>query len=63
MAKRGFHISMRFNATLAHTDEDIRLTAEAAAESFGLVREGLEGRMDELLEVAPAREAISRIVR
>ena len=63
MAKRGFHISMRFNATLAHTDEDIRLTAEAAAESFGLVREGLKGRMDELLEVAPAREAISRIVR
>ena len=63
MAKRGVHTSGRFMATLAHTDEDIRITAEAARESLQIIRGGLEGGLDELLEAAEKREAIQRIVR
>ena len=53
----------RFMATLAHTDEDIRITAEAARESLQIIRGGLEGGLDELLEGAEKRDAIQRIVR
>ena len=63
MAKRGVHTSGRFMATLAHTDEDIRITAEAARESLQIIRGELAGELDELLEAAEKREAIQRIVR
>ena len=63
MAKRGVHTSGRFMATLAHTDEDIRITAEAARESLQIIRGELAGGLDELLEAAEKREAIQRIVR
>ncbi|MDP7579229.1 MAG: aminotransferase class III-fold pyridoxal phosphate-dependent enzyme [SAR202 cluster bacterium] len=63
MAKRGIHTTGRFMATLAHTDEDIRATAEAARESLKVVRNGLEGNLDDLLEAHEQRESIQRIVR
>ena len=63
MAKRGVHTGGGFMATLAHTDEDIRITAEAARESLEVIRDGLEGSLDDLLEVRERREAIQRIVR
>ena len=63
MAKRGIHTNGRFMATLAHTDEDIRITAEAAHESLKVVRNGLEGNLDNLLEAYEQRESIQRIVR
>jgi hypothetical protein len=50
-------------ATLAHTDEDIRITADAAREALEVVRDGLEGGLDELLEAEERREPIQRIVR
>ena len=63
MARRGVHSSTRFNFTLAHTPEDIRLTAEAAAESLGVVMSGLEGNMDSLLEADVKKEPFRRLVR
>jgi hypothetical protein len=63
MAKRGVHTSGGFMATLAHTDEDIRITADAAREALEVVRDGLEGGLDELLEAEERRESIQRIVR
>ena len=63
MARRGVHCAMGFNATLAHTAEDIRLTAEAAAESLGMVMSGLEGRMDELLVAEVKQDPFRRLVR
>ena len=63
MAKRGIHTSGRFMATLAHTDEDIRITAEAARESLKVIQSGLEGNLDELLEAHERQEPIQRIVR
>ena len=63
MARRGVHTSGGFIATLAHTEEDIRLTAEAAAESLEVIRSGLEGDLDALLVAAPKREPFRRIVR
>ena len=63
MAKRGVHTSGGFMATLAHTDEDIKITAEAARESLEVIRNGLEGNLDELLKAKEKREAIQRIVR
>ena len=63
MAKRGVHTSGGFMATLAHTEEDIRITADAARESLEVIRKGLEGSLDGLLEAKEKREAIQRIVR
>ena len=63
MARRGVHCSARFNFTLAHTPEDIRLTAEAAAESLGVVMSGLEGNMDSLLVADVKKEPFRRLVR
>ena len=63
MAKRGVHTAGGFMATLAHTDEDIKITADAAREALMVVRDGLEGGLDELLEAKEKREAIQRIVR
>ena len=63
MAKRGVHTSGGFMATLAHTNEDISITAEAARESLEVIRSGLEGGLDDLLEASEQRSAIQRIVR
>ena len=63
MAKRGVHTSGRFMGTLAHTEDDIRETADAARESLKVVRNGLEGRLDDLLDAGVAQEAVRRIVR
>ncbi|MCX8214579.1 MAG: hypothetical protein OTJ97_08785, partial [SAR202 cluster bacterium] len=63
MAKRGIHTAGGFMATLAHTDEDIKITADAAREALTVVRDGLEGGLDELLEAKEKRESIQRIVR
>ena len=63
MAKRGVHTSGGFMATLAHTEEDIRITADAARESLEVIRKGLEGSIEDLLEAKEKREAIQRIVR
>ena len=63
MAKRGVHTSGRFMGTLAHTEDDIRETADAAREALKVVRNGLEGRLDELLDAGVMQEAVRRIVR
>ena len=49
--------------TLAHTDEDIRQTADAAEGAFKVIERALEGELDELLEVDPKREPFRRFVR
>ena len=64
MARRGVHSYMSFKATLAHTDEDIRLTAAAAAGALQVVRAGLEqGNIDDLLYVELKKEPFRRQVR
>ncbi len=64
MARRGVHSYMSFKATLAHTEEDIRLTGEAAAESLRVVRDGLErGNLDELIRADLKKEPFRRLVR
>lgn len=64
MARRGIHTYMSFKATLAHTDDDIRITGEAAAESLKVVRTGLEqGTIDDLLTVNLKKEPFRRQVR
>ena len=63
MARRGVHTTGTFIATLAHTEEDIRLTAEAAAESLEVIRSGLEGDLEGLLIAKTRRDPFRRIVR
>ena len=63
MARRGVHTQMRFMGTLAHTGEDIRLTGEAAVEALEVVRSGLEGDLDGLLEARVKQEPFRRLVR
>ena len=64
MARRGVHSYMSFKPTLAHTDEDVRLTGEAAAEALQVVRAGLEqGNIDDLLNVELKKEPFRRQVR
>ena len=63
MALRGIHCHTGFMATLAHTEEDIRITAEAAAEALAVVRAGLEGDVERLLLTRPAEEPVRRLVR
>ena len=63
MALRGIHCHTGFMATLAHTAEDIRITAEAAAEALAVVRAGLEGDVERLLLTKPAKEPVRRLVR
>jgi len=63
MALRGVHIGGAFKATLAHTEEDIRVTGEAASESLRVVMAGLEGDLDRLLFTEPTREPFRRLVR
>ena len=63
MALRGIHCYTGFMATLAHTQEDIRITADAAAESFKVVMAGLEGDVDGLLKTRPSQAPFRRLVR
>ncbi|MCY4528970.1 MAG: aminotransferase class III-fold pyridoxal phosphate-dependent enzyme [Chloroflexi bacterium] len=63
MAKRGVFAPTSFKATMAHTDEDIALTAEAAADSMRVIMRALEGELDTLLEAEIGREPFRRIVR
>ena len=64
MARRGIHTYMSFKATLAHTDEDIRLTGQAATEALQVVRAGLElGNLDDLIAADLKKEPFRRLVR
>ena len=63
MAKRGVFAPTSFKATMAHTDEDIAITAEAAADSMRVIMRALEGELDNLLEAEIGREPFRRIVR
>lgn len=63
MIKRGVFCSTAFTATLAHTAEDIALTAAAAAESLEIVKRALAGELDTLLEAETKREPFRRLVR
>ena len=42
MARRGIHCSLSFKATLAHTEEDIRVTAAAATEALKVVKDAID---------------------
>ena len=63
MARRGVFAPTSFKATMAHTDEDIAITAEAAADSMRVIMRALEGELDTLLEAEIGREPFRRIVR
>lgn len=64
MARRGIHTYMSFKATLAHTDEDIRLTGEAATESLQVIQAGLhQGNLDDLIVADLKKEPFRRLVR
>ena len=62
MSKRGVHSPTSFKATLAHSDEDIAITAEAAAESMKTIMRALEGELETLLEAEVKREPFRRLV-
>ena len=64
MSKRGIHCYMGFKGTLAHTDEDIRITGEAVLETLAVIKSGLDsGDVDSLLECDIKKEPFRRIVR
>jgi glutamate-1-semialdehyde 2,1-aminomutase len=64
MARRGIHTYMGFKATLAHTEEDIRITGRAASESFSVIKKGLDaGNLDELLQCDIKKEPFRRLVK
>ena len=63
MIKRGVFCLMAFTATLAHSDEDIAVTAAAAEESLRIVKRALAGELDDLLEAETKREPFRRLVR
>jgi glutamate-1-semialdehyde 2,1-aminomutase len=64
MARRGVHTYMSFKATLAHTDADIARTTEAAFESLGVIKRGLENdSLDQLLVADLKKEPFRRLVR
>jgi len=63
MARRGVHCPMGFILNMAHTDEVIRQTAEAAAEAFDVIRSGLESDdIDNLLICDLTQEPFRRLV-
>jgi glutamate-1-semialdehyde aminotransferase len=64
MARRGVHTYMSFKATLAHTEEDIRITGLAAAEALRVIKSGLDnGNLDELIVADLKKEPFRRLVR
>jgi glutamate-1-semialdehyde 2,1-aminomutase len=42
MARRGIHCHMGFKANMAHTDEDLKITARAATEALQVIKAGLD---------------------
>ena len=63
MARRGIYCTLGFISTLAHTQEDIDLTGEAATEVLGIVKEGLDrGELDSLIECDMSAEPFRRLV-
>ncbi len=63
MARRGVHCPMGFILNMAHTDEVIRRTAEAATEAFEVIRSGLESDdIDSLLICDLTQEPFRRLV-
>ncbi|MXZ20643.1 MAG: aminotransferase class III-fold pyridoxal phosphate-dependent enzyme [Caldilineaceae bacterium SB0665_bin_25] len=63
MARRGVHCPMGFILNMAHTDEVIRQTAEAASEAFDVIRSGLESDdIDSLLICDLTQEPFRRLV-
>jgi glutamate-1-semialdehyde 2,1-aminomutase len=64
MSRRGIHTRLTVNATLAHTEEDIEQTCQAAAESFEVIKKGVDaGNLDSLLVVDIKQEPFRRLVR
>ena len=49
--------------TLAHTEQDIEETVRAAHSALEVIRQGLEGNLDELLTTDVRPDPINRIVR
>ena len=63
MARRGIHCPMGFSLNMAHSDEDIRQTAEAATEAFAVIRSGLESDdIDSLLFCDLKQDPFRRLV-
>ena len=64
MARRGVHTYMSFKATLAHTDQDIQQTAEAAYGALRVIKSGLDNEnLDSLLVADLKKEPFRRLVR
>ena len=64
MSRRGIHTKLAVNATLAHTDEDIQQTCQAAEESFKVIKKGVDaGNLDDLLVVDLKIDPFRRLVR
>ncbi|MFN8488160.1 MAG: aminotransferase class III-fold pyridoxal phosphate-dependent enzyme [Caldilineaceae bacterium] len=64
MARRGVHTYMSFKATLAHTDQDIQQTAEAAYGALRVIKSGLDNEnLDNLLVADLKKEPFRRLVR
>lgn len=64
MARRGVHCYMGFGPTLAHTEEDVRITADAVEASLRVIKQGLENdSIDDLLICDLHSEPFRRIVR
>ena len=64
MARRGVHCYMGFGPTLAHTEKDVRITAEAVEASLRVIKQGLENdSIDDLLICDLRTEPFRRIVR
>jgi glutamate-1-semialdehyde 2,1-aminomutase len=64
MARRGVHTYMSFKATLAHSEEDIRITGRAAAEALAVIKSGLDtGKLDDLIVADLKKEPFRRLVR
>ncbi len=63
LAKRGIHAGVRFMGTLSHTEQDIEETVKAAHSALEVIRQGLEGSLDELSAMDVRPDPIKRIVR
>ena len=64
MSRRGIHCYMGFKGTLAHTEEEIRLTAEVTTEVLNVIKSGLDnGDLDSLLNCDLNKDPFRRLVR
>ena len=64
MARRGVHTYMSFKATLAHTEQDIEQTANAAYGALSVIKSGLDNEnLDSLLVADLKKEPFRRLVR